>query len=65
MTPEHVPAASDGAGDQLRALGYATKFDRTMAVWQNFALGFTYLSPVCGVYAERLRMVRSQWNLTM
>lgn len=37
--------------EQLKALGYAAKFDRTMSVWQNFALGFTYLSPVCGVYA--------------
>jgi len=53
MMPEQsrVPAASDGASDQLRALGYATRFDRTMTVSQNFALGFTYLSPVCGVYA--------------
>lgn len=36
---------------QLQALGYSAQFDRTMSVWQNFALGFTYLSPVCGVYA--------------
>lgn len=27
-----------------------TRFDRSMSVWQNFALGFTYLSPVVGVY---------------
>jgi amino acid transporter len=46
-----VERAADVAGDQLRALGYTTKFDRTMTFWQNFALGFTYLSPVCGVYA--------------
>lgn len=35
---------------QLRALGYSTSFDRSMSLWGNFALGFTYLSPVVGVY---------------
>jgi amino acid transporter len=35
---------------QLRALGYVSHFDRSMSVWENFALGFTYLSPVVGVY---------------
>jgi amino acid transporter len=36
---------------QLAALGYTVKFDRSMSPWQNFALGFTYLSPVVGVYS--------------
>jgi amino acid transporter len=36
---------------QLAALGYTAKFDRKMSVWENFALGFTYLSPVVGVYS--------------
>lgn len=36
---------------QLRALGYTSNFDRTMSLWENFALGFTYLSPVVGVYS--------------
>ena len=40
----------DQDADQLRALGYVSHFDRTMSLWQNFALGFTYLSPVVGVY---------------
>ena len=40
---------SDAA--QLAALGYTAKFDRSMSVWENFALGFTYLSPVVGVYS--------------
>lgn len=44
-----VHVASDDA--QLAALGYTSNFDRTMSVWQNFALGFTYLSPVVGVYS--------------
>ena len=36
---------------QLEALGYSSKFDRSMSLWENFALGFTYLSPVVGVYS--------------
>ncbi len=40
----------DDDARQLEALGYASKFDRTMTKWENFSLGFTYLSPVVGVY---------------
>ena len=36
---------------QLQALGYSANFDRTMSLWENFSLGFTYLSPVVGVYS--------------
>ncbi|MGB6006761.1 APC family permease [Castellaniella sp.] len=35
---------------QLVRLGYRPVFARTMSLWENFALGFTYLSPVVGVY---------------
>lgn len=42
--------AGDRDAEQLRALGYESHFDRTMSLWENFALGFTYLSPVVGVY---------------
>src|SRR5271155_535644 len=45
---EQAPANRDSA--QLEALGYDSKFDRSMSLWANFALGFTYLSPVVGVY---------------
>jgi amino acid transporter len=41
---------SNADSAQLQALGYSSKFDRTMSLWQNFSLGFTYLSPVVGVY---------------
>jgi amino acid transporter len=44
-------AEQDSDAAQLAALGYTAKFDRSMSVWQNFALGFTYLSPVVGVYS--------------
>ena len=43
-------AAVDHDAAQLKALGYESKFDRTMSKWENFSLGFTYLSPVVGVY---------------
>ena len=34
----------------LASLGYSTEFKRDMSPWANFSLGFTYLSPVAGVY---------------
>ena len=34
----------------LHALGYTSEFKRDMSPWANFSLGFTYLSPVVGVY---------------
>mgnify|MGYP001577693928 CR=1 FL=1 len=37
--------------EQLHALGYTSNFDRSMSFWENFSLGFTYLSPVVGVYS--------------
>ncbi len=46
--PPALPIDQDAA--QLRALGYESHFDRTMSKWENFSLGFTYLSPVVGVY---------------
>lgn len=48
MKPEMSAADRDSA--QLEALGYDSKFDRSMSLWANFSLGFTYLSPVVGVY---------------
>jgi len=48
MTRKATTAERDSA--QLEALGYDSKFDRSMSMWSNFALGFTYLSPVVGVY---------------
>ncbi|MEK7388241.1 MAG: amino acid permease [Elusimicrobiota bacterium] len=42
---------ADADAEQLRALGYSSDFDRSMSFWENFSLGFTYLSPVVGVYS--------------
>lgn len=36
---------------QLAELGYVSEFKREMSLWSNISLGFTYLSPVVGVYA--------------
>lgn len=43
-------APIDHDAEQLRALGYSSDFNRSMSLWENFSLGFTYLSPVVGVY---------------
>jgi amino acid transporter len=46
--------ARDAAGEdaaQLAALGYSGEFERSMGLWANMALGFTYLSPLVGVYS--------------
>lgn len=40
---------SDAA--HLKDLGYPPTFERSMSTWENFSLGFTYLSPVVGVYS--------------
>jgi amino acid transporter len=48
------PDARTGALDdeaQLAALGYSGEFHRSMGLWANMALGFTYLSPLVGVYS--------------
>ncbi len=47
---ENAGDSVDHDAEQLKALGYVSHFDRTMSKWENFSLGFTYLSPVVGVY---------------
>ncbi len=46
----NIIKAVDQDAEQLKALGYTSHFERTMSKWENFSLGFTYLSPVVGVY---------------
>lgn len=43
-------AHHDEDAARLAALGYTSEFKRDMSLWANFSLGFTYLSPVVGVY---------------
>lgn len=48
------PSAHAGRVDddaQLAALGYSGELHRRMGLWANMALGFTYLSPLVGVYS--------------
>ncbi|WP_241973414.1 APC family permease [Cryobacterium sp. TMT2-15-1] len=49
----HASSQKKGLGDaeHLKALGYEDTFHRSMSLWGNFALGFTYLSPLVGVYS--------------
>ncbi|HVS84437.1 MAG TPA: amino acid permease [Gaiellaceae bacterium] len=35
----------------LESLGYKQQLSRVMGIWSNFALGFTYLSPLVGIYS--------------
>lgn len=42
---------STSDSDQLQKLGLKSEFERSMSFWENFSLGFTYLSPVVGVYS--------------
>ncbi len=57
-TASSKPAASAAAdgndkadADHLKVLGYDDNFKRSMSLWANFALGFTYLSPLVGIYS--------------
>lgn len=43
-------AIEDRDAAHLSSLGYHSDFKREMSLWANFALGFTYLSPVVGIY---------------
>ena len=43
--------ATHGADErQLAALGYRQQLSRSLGLLSNFSVGFTYLSPVVGVY---------------
>lgn len=41
----------DPDAHHLSTLGYKSEFKRDMSPWANFSLGFTYLSPVVGIYS--------------
>ncbi|MGY1710822.1 APC family permease [Geodermatophilus sp. SYSU D00758] len=51
MTPPGAHAGPSDDDAQLAALGYSGEFQRSMGLWANMALGFTYLSPLVGVYS--------------
>jgi amino acid transporter len=51
LTAPDAQAAPSADDEQLAALGYTGEFERGMGLWSNMALGFTYLSPLVGVYS--------------
>ena len=51
MTVPDAQPARSADDEQLAALGYTGEFERGMGLWSNMALGFTYLSPLVGVYS--------------
>ncbi|WP_394163297.1 APC family permease [Galactobacter valiniphilus] len=51
MTDQAPKPASLSDNEHLAVLGYDDTFKRSMSLWANFALGFTYLSPIVGVYS--------------
>jgi len=52
MSELNVTDAQDAAdAAQLASLGYSQKLTRALGLWSNFAVGFTYLSPLVGVYS--------------
>jgi amino acid transporter len=50
-SPKNRPDTSAADTDHLKVLGYDEGFKRSMSLWANFALGFTYLSPLVGIYS--------------
>ena len=52
MATKSVPRETSLEDDaHLKKLGYEGNFNRSLSVWGTFALGFTYLSPLVGVYS--------------
>ena len=47
----HAPTMDGEDERQLARLGYRQQLSRTLGLFSNFAVGFTYLSPVVGVYS--------------
>ena len=45
-------AASKASEDaRLESLGYKPQLNRVLGLFSNFAVGFTYLSPMVGIYS--------------
>ena len=53
MDTANPPVEHDEDAAHLASLGYSydTTFKREMSFWGNVSLGFTYLSPIAGVYS--------------
>lgn len=55
MSPDSLPQDPaillDEDAAHLKELGYESRFKREMKIWSVLALGFTYLSPLVGIYS--------------
>src|SRR5436190_3773207 len=53
MDGEAAPAVDVGASEdaRLESLGYKPQLNRVLGFFSNFAVGFTYLSPMVGIYS--------------
>ena len=49
-TPQ-VPAITDDDDARLESLGYRPQLNRVLGLFANFAVAFTYLSPMVGIYS--------------
>src|SRR5262245_64090788 len=50
VVPE-VPAPSADEDARLQSLGYKPQLSRVLGLFGNFAVAFTYLSPMVGIYS--------------
>src|SRR5213082_278535 len=46
-----VPTGGQGEDARLESLGYKPQLNRVLGFFANFAVGFTYLSPMVGIYS--------------
>ena len=51
MSDKTSTKAGMGDAEHLSALGFEGTYERSMSLWGNIALGFTYLSPLVAIYA--------------
>ncbi len=47
----HAPTVSKGEDARLVSLGYKPQLNRVLPLFSNFAVAFTYLSPMVGIYS--------------
>ena len=47
----NVPSTSSDEDARLETLGYKPQLNRVLGFFENFAVGFTYLSPMVGIYS--------------
>jgi amino acid transporter len=47
----NVPVAATDEDARLESLGYRPQLNRVLGFFENFAVGFTYLSPMVGIYS--------------